>query len=213
MNYLDILQDKEIIAILNQIDELKQDQPRYFGLQHTLNTVEYANQLAHCFNLDKHERELLLVASVLHNIGHLNGKNLHAQTGAEMAKTYLKKHNFDVKDINIIGNAIRSHVGKKNDDFYNSVSACLILADKMDFGATNIKPDFMYLSQEDKICKQISLVEVIRVGNVIQLLVGGKDVDWNSFVQTSIYSKMYSCFETVCKKFGYKFVVRKKEVE
>lgn len=210
MNYLDILQDKEIIAILNQIDVLKQDLPRYFGMQHTLNTIEYANQLAVCFDLTKHERELLLIACALHNIGHLNGKNLHAQTGAEMAKTYLKKYNFSTKDINTVGSAIRSHVGKKNDDFYNSVSACLILADKMDFGATRIKPNFAPLSPEDKVCKQITLVEVVRVGEVVQLILGGKNVDWKTFVQTTIYSKMYNCFETVCKKYGYKFVVKKK---
>ena len=209
MNYLDILEDREIVAIFNQIDVLKQNEARTFGITHTLNTIEYAKQLARCFNLSSQENELLMVACSLHNIGHLNGKNLHAQTGAEMAKSYLKKQGFDAKAINIVGNAIASHVGKKNDDFYSPVSACLILADKMDFGATRIKPYFEPLTEEDAICKQITDVEVVRIGSIIQLSLGGEDVDWRGFVQTPTYAKLYNTFVAVCKKQGYRFVVKK----
>ena len=212
MNYLDILQDREIMAIFSQIDVLKQNESKYYGIMHTLSTIEYAKQLAVCFNLTAREQELLLIACALHNIGHLNGKSLHAQTGAEMAKSYLKKHGFETKEVITICSAIASHLGRRSDNFYDSVSVCLILADKMDFGATRIKPYFEPLSVEDKICKKITLVEVIRIDDVVELHLGGTRVNWNVFVQSSIYSKMYRCFETVCKKYGYKFVVRVKKI-
>ncbi len=212
MNYLDILQDREIVAILGQIDILKQADAKYYGMLHTLSTIEYSKQLAECFNLTPHEQELLFIACALHNVGHLHGKTLHAQTAAEMAKAYLKKHEMNLKDINTICSAIKSHLGKANDNFYDNVSACMILADKMDFGATRIKANFEDLSAEDKICKQITRVSVSRTGDVVELLLGGDNVDWKGYVASNAYYKLYKCFETVCKKHGYSFVVRVRKV-
>ena len=211
MNYQDILQDREISAIYSQIDILKQEEPRHYGIRHTLNTIEYAKQLAECFSLTEDEKRLLYIACALHNVGHLNGKSLHAQTGSEMAKAYLRKSGMDIRDINTVGGAIASHLGRRGDNFYDSVSACLILADKMDFGATRIKPYFEPLSQEDEVCKRITSVEVRRTDNKVELVLGGTNVNWRLFVQTSVYSKLYRCFETVCKKYGYKFGVRVKK--
>lgn len=212
MNYLEVLQDKEIMAILNQIDIAKQYEPKHYGLIHTLNTVEFSKQLAKCFDLTAKEERLLLICCALHNIGHLNGKNLHAQTGAEMARGYLLNRGMELKDINTICNAIRNHTGKRNDDFYNNVSCCMILADKMDFGASRYKVNFEKLSGEDKICKKITYVEAKRVEDTVQLVVGGIGVDWDKFIQTSTYSKVYSCFSMACKKAGLKFVFKKTSI-
>lgn len=212
MNYLDILQDKEIMALLTQIDILKQNEPKHYGIVHTLCVIEYAKQLIKCFDLNEHEQELLMIACALHNLGHLNGKHLHAQTGAEMARAYLRKSSLDSKDINTICNAIKSHNGKRNDNFYDSVSACLILADKMDFGASRIKANFEPLGEEEEICKKITSVKATRKDDVIELALVGDEVDWEGFIESSIYSKLYRCFETVCKKYGYKFIARVIEI-
>ncbi len=208
MKYLDILQDREIMAILTQIDILNKDKPKHYGIVHTLGTIEYAKQLANCFDLTAKEKELLLIACSLHNIGHLNGGNLHAQTGAEMARTYLKKHKVPTKDINVICGAIASHTGRRNDNFYDSVSACMILADKMDFGADRIKDEWADTSEELSVCNKITHIKVRKVKDTIELDLGGKSVDWEKFVESSIYSKLYRCFETVCKKYGYKFIAK-----
>ena len=211
MTYLDIIQDKEIMAIYSRIDILKQDEPKHYGIIHVLNTIEYARQLAECFELNIKERSLLFTACALHNIGHLNGKTLHAQTGAEMAKGFLHKNNVSVDDIKVIGSAISSHTGRRNDNFYDNVSACLILADKMDFGATRIKPYFEFLDEESKICKQITSVSVVRKDNTVELWLAGENVEWNRFVESSIYSKLYRCFEIVCKKHSLKFIAKIKK--
>ena len=210
MKYTDILQDKEIMAILTQIDITKQAESKQYGIIHTLSTIDYAKQLADCFNMTERERDLLLIACSLHNIGHLNGKNLHAQTGAEMARTYLIKHNMSTKDINLVCSAIKSHEGRPTDNFYDLVSVGLILADKMDFATSRIKVNFPDLTDEEEICKKITEVSVDRQDNTIQLWLGGNKVDWKGFVQTAVYSKIYRCFQTACKKNGLKFEVRVK---
>ena len=210
MNYLDILQDREIMSIYNQIDILKQNDPKHYGNIHVLSTIEYANQLSECFDLTRKEKELLLIACVLHNIGYLNRNTLHAQIGAEMARGYLKKHNVNIKDINTICGAISSHMGKGSDNFYDNVSACLILADKMDFGESRIKPYFEPTDWEIRTCKSITYVNVFRKNDLIQLDLGGAGVDWNDFTETSAYNRLYKCFETACKKRGYRFIVKVK---
>lgn len=213
MTYLDIIQDKEIMAIYSRIDILNQDEPKHYGIIHVLSTIEYARQLAECFELDIKERSLLFIACALHNIGHLNGKTLHAQTGAEMAKGFLYKNNISAKDIKVVTSAIASHVGRRGDNFYDNVSACLILADKMDFGSTRIKPYFEPLDEENEICKQITSVSVTRKDKVVELWLGGDNVDWRTFVESSVYSKLYKCFEMVCKKHSLKFVAKIKKVK
>lgn len=211
MNYLDILQDKEIMAIYSRIEVLKQGEAKHYGYIHTLSTIEYAKQLAECFDLTDKEKELLFIACALHNIGHLNGKTLHAQTGAEMAKGYLKKHNVSAEDVKTISAAISSHLGRRSDNFYDNVSACLILADKMDFGATRIKPYFEPLDEEEELYKNITNVSVERNGDIIELILSGTGVKWNKFIESSAYSKVYRCFETVCKKHDLKFVAKVKK--
>lgn len=213
MTYLDILNDKEILTIYDRIDVSKQYEPRYYGLTHISNTVEYAKKLAKCFDLTERETDQLMIACVLHNLGHLNGKNLHAQTGSEMAKTYLKKNKFATEDIVTISNAIANHIGKATADYYNNVSACLILADKMDITATRYKPYFEDITEDDKTLKSITYMDVTRVGNVVQLTAGGTGVDWNRFVATTDYAKLYICFERVCKKRKLKFVFKKRDLE
>ncbi len=208
MNYLDILQDREVMALLTQIDIFNQNKPKHYGIVHTISVIKYAKQLAKCFELTDKEQDLLLMACALHNLGHLNGGSLHAQTGAEMARTYLKKHNVPAKDIHTICGAIASHTGRRSDNFYDSVSACMILADKMDFGADRIKDELANTSPEFDICNKITYVNVVRKDDVLELELGGKDVDWEAFVGTATYSKLYRCFETVCKKYGYKFIAR-----
>ena len=64
------------------------------------------------------------------------------------------------------------------------------------------------LDEESKICKQITFVSVTRKDDTVELWLGGDNVDWRSFVASSIYSKMYRCFEIVCKKHSLKFVAK-----
>ena len=208
MNYLDILRDKEIVALHNQIEKSLINEPMYHGVQHSINTIEYAKSLAKCFNLSDKDTELLLISAVLHNIGHLNGKTLHQNTGAEMAKAYLKKKGLDDQDIKVIYNTINSHLGRRNDDFYNPVSCCLILAEKMDFGASRYKKG-VELSDEDAVCSKVSQVLVDNNNGEITLSIGGKGVDWKKFIFTTAYTKLYNCFEWACKKQGYQFKIKK----
>jgi hypothetical protein len=208
MNYLDILQDHEVMAILTQIDIANQDKPKHYGVIHVLGTLKYAKTLAKCFGLTAKEQEMLYIACVLHTLGHLNGISLHEQTGSEMARVYLKKHGFQPRNINITCNAIESHRGRREDNFYDNVSACLILADKMNFGADRIKDELANVDEEFAICNQITYVDVQLKNGALELLLGGENVDWDGFIATATYAKLYRCFKMVGKKYGYKFIPR-----
>ena len=133
MKYNDILNSDYFKNTYKKIEEMKKDFPVNHGFIHIENVVENAKRLALTFNLNIKQKELLLIACLLHDIGYLEGREDHAGNGAILAEHYLKKNNFNREDIVIICNAIRNHGGKKFEDFVDPVSMCLAIADKLDF--------------------------------------------------------------------------------
>ena len=50
-----------------------------------------------------------------------------------MAEKYLLELGFNKEDTSIICNAIKNHGGKKEENYRDVISMCLIIADKLDF--------------------------------------------------------------------------------
>lgn len=140
MNYQDILKSSYFKKTYSEIEELKKDYYVNHGFIHINNVIENAKYLADIFSLTPKQKELLLIASVLHDIGYLNGREEHAKKGGMLAKDYLKNKLLE-EDINLICSAIANHGGKKESDYLCPVSMCLILADKLDFTKLRYKDD------------------------------------------------------------------------
>lgn len=133
MNYIDIINSDYFRQTYSKVEEIKKDYPVNHGFIHINNVIKNAKRLAKTFKLTKNEKELLLVACTLHDIGYLSGRDDHAQNGSIIAKEILKIWDFNNSDIEIITNAIKNHGGKQKEDFQDRVSMCLIIADKLDF--------------------------------------------------------------------------------
>lgn len=133
MNYIDILNSNYFKETYSKIEEMKKDYPVNHGFIHVFNVIENAKRLADTFKLTKKQKELLLIACTLHDIGYLEGRDDHALNGSVIAEKYLNKLGFKEEDIFIICNAIKNHGGKKTEDFTETVSMCLAIADKLDF--------------------------------------------------------------------------------
>lgn len=140
MKYINILKSDFYRETYKKIEELKKDYPVNHGFVHIEHVIEQAKNLANVFSLSKKERENLLIACALHDVGYLEGRENHAKTGAEIAKKFLKENNFSDEDIKIICNAISRHGGKEISDFQDPISRCLILADKLDFVESRYDP-------------------------------------------------------------------------
>lgn len=145
MDYKDILNCKYFFDTYNMIEELKKDFPVNHGFLHINNVLNNGKYLADIFSLTKNEKELLLIACVLHDIGYLKGRDDHAKNGAILAKEFLKDK-LNSNNIEIIANAISCHGGKNDIDYKNKISLCLILSDKFDFDKTRYRDDEKYNS-------------------------------------------------------------------
>lgn len=142
MIYQDILNSDFFKSTYSEIEEKKKDFPVNHGFIHIANVLGYAQELADIFALSYKEKELLLLACTLHDIGYLLNREQHPQIGADLAREYLQnKYNLNDKDIETICNAIKNHGGKLEYEFKDKVSLCLILADKLDFSTTRYSED------------------------------------------------------------------------
>jgi len=133
MNYIDILNSDYFKNTYTKIEKIKKDFPVNHGFIHINNVIENAKRLADTFKLNERQRELLLIAAALHDIGYIEDRDEHAMNGSILAEKYLTEQNFNKEDIKIVCDAIKNHGGKKEEDFIEPVSMCLVISDKLDF--------------------------------------------------------------------------------
>ena len=140
MDYKEILNSDYFKESYTKIEELKKDFYVNHGFIHINNVISNAKYLADVFCLDSSQKDLLLVASALHDIGYLRGREDHAANGGVLACEYLKDK-MCKEDVDLICDAIANHGGKRDDDYRCPISMCLILADKFDFTKDRYQDD------------------------------------------------------------------------
>jgi predicted metal-dependent HD superfamily phosphohydrolase len=96
---------KEYVAEL--LSEKLASEYVYHSLAHTKRVVEKAEELAELAKLDKKKRTLLSVAAWFHDTGFINVAKGHEEESVIIASNFLKNHNVDEEDIQIISNLIR----------------------------------------------------------------------------------------------------------
>ena len=151
MNYIDILNDERVIDNYNKIDEINPF-PFNHGLKHVKNVCNIMDKLCDSLNIGGEEKEALLIASALHDIGQVDGREEHGRK----AKVFLI-NNFEneLKDNQFYDDilfAIENHDNMcvvSNPLFTILVQFC----DKMDFSKErledNYRERFRYYCWED----------------------------------------------------------------
>ena len=123
MDYKDILKSDYFNETYSQIEELKKDFYVNHGFIHVNGVIKNAEYLADLFCLSQKQKDLLLIASALHDIGYLKGREEHPINGATLAKEYLDTLNvLSDKEVERITKAISSHGGKTEDDYTDDIS-------------------------------------------------------------------------------------------
>ena len=121
--------------------------PISHGFSHIKAVLSYAKTLATLFNISGSEKETLFCSVILHDIAQVFLQKNHALNSSIMAKQMLENNesidpNFIKNQIDIdrLETIIRSHGGKHQSDYIDSLSRILILADKLDFTKTRLRP-------------------------------------------------------------------------
>ena len=205
MNYKDILNSDYFNETYSKIKELKKDFPVDHAFIHINNVIEYAKMCASIFNLNNKQKELLLIACCLHDIGYLKGREDHAHTGSILAREYLLKNNFNNGDIDTICRAISNHGGKELDNFSDPVSLCLAISDKLDFTSSRYRINdleypssqiFPYIEKNTLSYENNNLILAIRVK---------KEFNRDLFIQSNYYKKLNNFFKLVCETLNCSF--------
>ena len=136
--YDKIRNDQYIIDIYNKISvyEDENDVWAYHDLKHVLNVVSMTEKLLTDLNCDKALIEEAKIAALLHDLGCIEGKNNHAHRSYSMAKKYFEKNKINLKNENLILDAIKTHSDGFDTD--NKIAVILILCDKLDIKKTRI---------------------------------------------------------------------------
>lgn len=153
MNYIDILNNSKVIENYNKIDKIN-PYPFNHGLKHVKNVCKKMEELCDVLNINGEKKEALLIASAIHDIGQVDGREQHGKK----AKNFLIE-NFDndlktLEYYNDILTAIEQH--DNNCIVDNSLFTILVqFCDKMDFSKDrledNYREKFRYYYYEDVI--------------------------------------------------------------
>ncbi len=140
MTYRDILSSDFFFDTYSQIEFMKSGFPVNHGFLHVWHVIKNAKYLSELFELDSHEKELLLIACAVHDIGYLDGRDDHAINGEKRAREYLNGK-LEEEDIERVCQAIANHGGHEDGDYVDKVSRALVMADKLDFVRTRYRED------------------------------------------------------------------------
>ncbi len=206
MNYNDILNNNLVIENYSKIDEIN-PYPFNHGLKHVKNVCKIMNELCDTLKIDDEKRESLLIASALHDIGQVDGREEHGKK----AKEFLIK-NFEI-DLNNspyysdILLAIENH--DEPCDINNSPFTLLVqFCDKMDFSkerlVDNYRDRFRYHCYEN-----IDRVEFIYDEEYFGINIITSNIDNFSelFLKENFPKKVINAVEVLAEKLNRKKII------
>lgn len=133
-----IKSDKYIIDIYNKIGEKEEIAKKwaYHNYNHAINVTMLVERILKSLNYNSKLIEGAMIASIMHDIGALEGKKDHATRSYERAKKYFDKNNIDFEYKEEVLEAIKLHSDGFNTN--NIIALSLILADKLDIKSTRV---------------------------------------------------------------------------
>ena len=132
MKYKEILQNKEVKAIMKKANEnLEIMGFTDHSEKHCAIVAKRAGMILEKFGYSEHEIELAEIAGALHDIGNMVNRRNHGEYGALLAYSILEKMGMSIADRVVIASAIGNH-DESTGEPVDAVSAALILADKTD---------------------------------------------------------------------------------
>jgi len=195
----EIIKNKEIKTLIEKADGyLLALGYTDHGFNHINNVVERARMIAEKIGFSKEQIDITVVASYLHDIGNITGREHHSLAGSLMAFQLLRDLKMNIEKIAQIVTAIASHdeyAGEVTDE----ISAVLIIADKSDVRRSRVREkDITVFDIHDRVNYAVDKSEVI-------VIEGNKEI-WINLKIDTIASPVMDYFEIflnrmiLCKK-------------
>jgi metal-dependent HD superfamily phosphatase/phosphodiesterase len=185
-----VRQDPEVIAFVTKANEslnalgYTEHGPRHAGL-----VGHIAQNIMERLGYDQRTQELAHIAGYLHDIGNLLHRENHAQSGALMAWSILRRMGVAADECAVIMNAIGNHEEERG-TANTPISAAVIIADKADVHRSRVQnPDMDAFDIHDRVnyATTRSFVRVMAEQKVIALEL---EIDTN-FAQVIEYFEIF----------------------
>ena len=140
MNYINILNNNVVIDNYNKIDKIN-PYPFNHGLKHVKNVCKIMDNLCTTLGIKDEEKEALLIASALHDIGQVDGREEHGKKAKEFLIRNFSLELENSKYYNDMLYAIEHHDNHCNIElplFTLLVQFC----DKMDFSKERLEDNY-----------------------------------------------------------------------
>ena len=137
---MDILNNDLVIENYGKIDEINPF-PFNHGLKHVKNVCEIMNRLCEVLNIDGEKKEALLIASALHDIGQVDGREEHGKKAKEFLIKNFGSELKDNKYYEEILNSIEYHDNPCSIDF-PLFTLLVQFCDKMDFSKDRLESNY-----------------------------------------------------------------------
>ena len=132
ITFNEILNDKKVIEEYSEIDR-QNKYPFNHGLQHVKNVCETMSKLCDALGILDEEKECLLIACALHDIGQVNGRDNHGLKAKDYIINNYENELKKYKYYNDILSAVAYHDQKVNLQELPLFTNLVCFADKMDF--------------------------------------------------------------------------------
>ena len=206
MNYIDILNNNKVIENYNKIDDIN-PYPFNHGLKHVKNVCKIMDKLCSTLDITGEEKEALLIASALHDIGQVDGREEHGRKAKEFLIDNFELELKDQPFYNQMLEAIEKHDNPcviENSLFTLLVQFC----DKMDFSKDrledNYRERFRYYCYEN-----IDNIDFIfddeNFG--INIITSNVDNFTELFLNENFSKKVINAVEVLAKKLNRKMIV------
>ena len=206
MNYIDILNNNKVIENYNKIDDIN-PYPFNHGLKHVKNVCKIMDKLCSTLDITGEEKEALLIASALHDIGQVDGREEHGRKAKEFLMDNLELELKDQPFYNQMLEAIEKHDNPcviENSLFTLLVQFC----DKMDFSKDrledNYRERFRYYCYEN----------IDNIGFIfddenfgINIITSNVDNFTELFLNENFSKKVINAVEVLAKKLNRKMIV------
>ena len=211
--YEQLLEEEYVKNIYSSIENNPRI-PISHGIHHILNVVGYCKKLEELFKLDDREKDILLVAAVMHDVAQVFLQPNHAKNGAFIVKEMLENNEtIDPEyikskiDIDRVCNIIACHGGKKEEDYNDKLSCLLILADKLDITKDRIREEY---SKYDFLwfMKYIDKVEIDLIDNNLNIIIKtNKEVTFDELNYKHGLDKLPKILDLLCKRLALKYTI------
>ncbi len=206
MNYIDILNNKKVIESYNKIDEIN---PYSFnhGLKHIKNVCKIMNKICSILDINGDEKEALLIASALHDIGQVDGREEHGKKARDFLINNFESELKTQPYYSYILDAIEKH-----DDWCivdNSLFMILVqFCDKLDFSKDRLEDNY---KDRFKFCCYENINRIDFIYNIdnfgINIITSNVENFAEMFLKENFSKIVINAVEVLAKKLDRKVII------